>query len=269
MTDNAIQKVDIGWLAEFQEQDKSLDKLAAHRVLTRAQILQSNSKNRDAVKAYGEGAVIAVPGSHLIAKPDGGSFLFVPLFFFEQFITWKDINDNGDDPAIIDKSLEESSAVAKKARDKDARKEAYGDGYFYKHKEHLTFPGIIYGPEGHPLQGQTITLEFSGGEFWNGEAFCTAIAGRRANGRRVPSWAQVWEIRTAEHKNKNDQRWMGYEVSAPDPEVGLTIAPTDAAAFKVLHEELARQYKESALEVDYSDADAAEETEVESANLDD
>lgn len=263
-----IQKTDVSWLAEYQgEDDKSLDKMSQHRVLSRAQILQALSRNKEALKEHGQGAVISVPGSHLICDAKS-SFLFVPLFFFEEFIAWLDTNDPSGDSPIAERSFDERSELALKCRNKELRLEPYGDGLKKKNKEHLNFSGIIYGPEGHPLQDQPITLSFSGGEHWNGESFCSAISSRRVGGRRVPSYLQVWEMRTEEHTNKKGQSWHGYQFTAP-AEHSLLVDGTHAPGFKVLHEELARQYEDRTLEVDFSDADDSMESAPTSANLED
>lgn len=247
-TESSIKKVegvDPNFLAEYIEQDHSLDVLREHRVVPRLKIIQSPS---DAAlkRTFGEGACILRPGDVLICKyeEDPVSFGIVPVFFFIEFAKWQDLKATSG-PMVEERSFDPTSDLAKRARDVKRRFEIYPgqegidekEQCRYRYVEHLRFISIIYGD--HPLVGTPVTISFERGEFNQGKNFISAISLRRqiVNNKpiSVPLWAQVWAMKTTYREPDKSRKWYGFSFESADPSI---ILASEAPAFKSLHDEM-------------------------------
>jgi len=229
----------------YKEEDNSLDQVKKYRQLTRLKLIQGMSP-QELKKEFGEGAVLMQPGRAMVAEAEE-PFLFVPLFMFTEWCHWSDRDDDST-RAILDRTFDKESPLAKRSRDKDARFEKYSVGdteYKSRYVEHLCFPGLIYGDHQHSMT--PVTLSFEKGEFVQGNAFCSAIVMRRA-----PLYLNVFKLQSAVHTNGKNE-WFGFDFS--NPATGPFVSEEEAPAFKALNAEYIQQHADRTLEVDRSDAD--------------
>lgn len=249
----AIEKVGPASLANFIENDTSTASMASHRIIPRLKILQGLSPER-LKKQFGEGATIISPGDTLIAEPEG-KFYLVPLFFFEEFLTWGDRRDTGN-MALRARSFNPTSEVGKKARDARLREEEYPGGPAAKpfkmiHTHCLTFASIIYGD--HEQAGTCVSLTFQRGEFTKGRSFISAITSRRYNMKQAPLWSTVWEF-SVSTRERSGNRWNGFDFCAPS-EISPFIKDEEVAMFHEEHQKLKVAYEAQLLVTDYTEED--------------
>jgi hypothetical protein len=229
-----VEGVDPSFLAQYAEDDKSLDGMGEYRVLSALRIIQNTSK-KELKKAFGEGSVIIRPGDALVWAENDDPFLFVPQFFFVEFCKWSDLDDK-ESRNVLERTYNPTSDLAKRSRDPERRFEPYDghedrpdqDQWKYRYVEHLRFPGLIYGD--HPLAGTPTTLSFERGEFGQGKNFISAIKLRKQrveiDGEErnipVPLWSQVWSLKVG-HREIGSKQWFGFDfVPADIPLIGET-----------------------------------------------
>lgn len=250
-------------LPQGDAKDQSLVALKEYRIVPRLQVLQGLSP-QELKDRHGEGSVILMPGDTLVSKR-ATPFLFVPIFFFAEYITWRDRRDKSAQP-IEARSFKKDGAIAALSRDPKKRSEQYPGGpsekpWERRHTEHLCFTGLIYGE--HPLAGTLCVLQFQRGEFTTGRSFTNSIGMRRIEGRQVSLWMQVWEFSVLP-RSKNGNNWWGIQPAAPtnaDP----YIQAEEIVPMRALRYELAQAFEENRLIVDQEtggadDSEAAAET---------
>lgn len=236
------------YLAKFDAgSDHSTDALQEYRVLNRVKVIQAMTQ-QDFKRDFGEGAAVLVPVRQLVV-PNDSSFLFVPLFFYPEFIQWRDVNDKSGN-AIMVRTTDPTSEIARKARDANTRVEPYGDNSKFKYKfcEHLNFAGLIYG------DNTPVAISFSRGEFFTGRNFCTMIGMRKIGLNRAPLWMQVWQLKPT-MRNRNGHSWWGLEPTNPDEGSSPWIKETEVEMFQALYKELKEQFGTNNLGVDLSDSE--------------
>jgi hypothetical protein len=259
-TETAIKKVegvDPNFLAEYIENDHSLDTLREHRIVPRIKLIQSTTDNA-LKKQFGEGSAILRPGDVLVCKheEEPSNFEIVPIFFFVEFAKWQDLKSQSG-PMVEERSFDPSSDLAKRARNIKKRFEVYpgqeglaeNDQCRYRFVEHLRFISLIYGE--HPLVGTPVTLSFERGEFGQGKNFISAISLRRQvisdRSVAVPLWAQVWAFSPVYREPTKDKRWYGFKFEPSDPSI---IRPDEAEGMKTLHSEMKDLFEKQRLLVD-------------------
>lgn len=256
-TETAINKVNVNpnYLAQYIEQDDSLDSLKEYRTVPRFKIIQATTDS-ELKNNFGEGTVIVRPGDSMICKynDEPKSFLFVPLFFFPEWAKWRDLKGSG--PMILDRTHDPASEIARRSKDADTRKECYPgheamaekDRLYYAYVEHLRFVGVIYGD--HPLVGTPVTLSFERGEWGQGKNFISAVSMRRKSidGKPcpIPLWAQVWELGIVHHAPDATRKWYGFTFKAAEPSI---ISEEEAPAMQNLHLEFKELFKKQRLMV--------------------
>ena len=267
-TETAINKVPVNpdYLAQYIDEDNSLDTLMEHRTVPRFKIIQATS-DTDLIKNFGVGTVIVRPGDAMICKfeEEPKDFCFVPLFFFVEWAKWRDLKGSG--PMILDRTHNATSEIAQKSKNADSRRELYEgqenaqeiDKLYYSYVEHLRFIGVIYGD--HPLVGTPVTLSFERGEWGQGKNFISAISLRRQTinneSKPVPLWAQVWKLRTVHHAPDATRKWYGFHFESPEQSI---ILPEEAEAMQKLHVEFKELFAKQRLMVideEVTDADDA------------
>lgn len=251
---------DLGWLIEESAADESLQQLAEHRVLPRVKIIQALTRPelRD---RFSEGSAVLMPGEvEVCAKK--GKFLFVPVFFYNEFGILSDRKDQ-EAPMFLGKSLDEKSDIAVRARDRENRVESYGDGYEKRYVEIFNFPGFLYGD--HDLAGTAMSLSFMKGEFMTGKTWASSICLRKVGGQSVPLWAQVWEFTSTYHDKGPDKKWWGATPSNPSGEDPLYIRGDERDLFQGAHLEFKKLYQEQRLETDHEAGDHGESSSGEEA----
>ena len=246
------------WLAAYNEDDTSKQELKKHRLVPRLKILQGLSP--EALKdQFGEGSAILAPANAMVCRKRE-SFLFVPLFFFVEYIKWSDRNDK-ESLGIVERTFDQGSALARYAQDPNKREELYDPerptGYKYTYQEHLNFIGYIYGA--HELEGTEVAISFSKGEHRYGKAFVSACTLRDA-----PLWANVFELTIGQHSS-GDNVWWGIDFKNPEDPTKRFITAEEAPVFKEQFETLKRQFEEQTISTDFSDVDEDRQSEVSAA----
>jgi hypothetical protein len=252
-SESAVSKITPTFLEAIAADDTSLDDLKGYRVLSRIRVVQAMSDA--AVKeTCGEGAAILQPGNVLLAKAKQG-FRFVPLFFYPEFITWKDRRDQGGSP-IHQRSSDRAGEIAAMSRDPEQRWEPYpggpsSDPYKYRHVEHLNFAGMVYGGELHMTPA---AMSFAKGELNVGKNLCSAALLRKAGAHTAPLWSQVWEF-VPNTREAGGFQWWGLDFQNPT-QGEPWIAEDEVEDFKTLHEELKTLHEAQRLAVDQSEEKA-------------
>jgi hypothetical protein len=267
------------WLRSEAETDQggSLAGTEKYRVLSRVKVIQGTSKE-ELQNTYGIGGVILVPDMERVCKgpqAEGAteaekSFKFVPMLFFNEFTVQNDLKDTAS-PFIAERTFNDNSEIAKKARSADTRQERYGEldpntqqpKFQRRFVEHLCFIGVIYDHK-HPLAGRPICITFEKGEFGTGTRFITAFRNRRAGGHPVPLWAQVWCFRP-KLRQRGTNSWRGLDFFNP-PADELYIRQEEGPTFKEWHNRLSEELKEERLRVDHSGSEDEEVTATVSEN---
>lgn len=217
-------------------------------------IVQRQS-SQDLVDDFGMGAVILTPHNFLVADaPDpvpGPPILINPLLFWKEFCTWNDINLRGTAPAILDRSFDITSKVARKARNPNTYKETV-DGKTLMHVEHLNFLCRLINVPG--MEDQRVLFSFQRAEYKSGSKLCSLISMRKNGASKAPIYGCVFQLRVNTHRNSN-YSWYGFDVDNPHPEVGspwITDAEEYAMA-KAEHEEFNKLYKSGGIAATYDD----------------
>jgi hypothetical protein len=246
------------YLAALAKEDKSFVNMQEYRILPRLRLIQALSPD-DIKEELGEGSAGLFPGNTMVAT-QGTPFLFIPAFFYTEYVVWNDRDDNSK-PAIFARTFDKASDIALKAQNADARTEVYEGNFKRTYSAQLTFPGLIYGD--HPMRGTACSIVFARGEFTQGRNFCNATMMRRIGDSIAPLWTQVWEFIPAKHKNKKNQSWYGLDFRNP-PEPFIPEDMVDQ--MRSLHSELSELFDQQRLAVDMSDADS--ERTIEDGDLD-
>lgn len=270
--DTQIQKVagNPDYLAAYVADDTSTQALRDYVVVPRVKILQSMS-SQELKKQHGEGSVVIMPGNALVCTLEQ-SFQFNPRLFWTEWCLWSDLRDEQSD-AILARSYDPSSEIAKRAADKKMRYDVYPghenkserERWTKRYVQHLCFAGNIYGD--HALAGTPCVVSFEKGEFFTGRNFISAISLRRMvikvgdEERRVnvPLWAQVWTLKPAggDNRKANGGSWFGFDFS---PGVPPTIKESEAQEARANHLELAKLHEEQRLVVDAGGRDEEDTT---------
>lgn len=263
-TESEIQVVNPAFLSAYVEQDNSLKALKEYRVVGRLSIVQAMHPG-EIKTMHGEGSAIILPdNTRLITKEE--SFLFVPLFFCTEFIQWRDRNDKSG-LAIVNRTYDATSEVARKARSMDTMLETYPGGtpakpWQYTFSEHLNFIGFIY-DRGDMAP---VAISFSRGEFKTGKSFASKIFGRKIPGtsNTAPLWAQVWSFGIEPHKNKKGNEWWGFSIGNPEQPF---IKESEAASFKMFAEEFQKAYADNTMGVNMDGENVHEEEVVDTGAM--
>ena len=249
----ALTKVAPSWLSEAAQGDTSVDSLAQYKTLPRLNVLQGMS-DPGLKDKFGEGSVIVRPGDVLVIDKHG-SFDFVPLINFTEYIAWNDRQDKSQ-PAIQARTFDPAGDIAARCRDSARRTEMYGPPdpkgvlpFTRRFVEHLCFGGVIYG--NHPLVSVEVSFNFSRAEFARGTAFVNAILMRRVNGSPAPLWAQVWRFNVGIRNNQKG-RWYGLDYNCPE---NPWIEEALVGKFRETHVALKELLAKQRLLVDRADED--------------
>jgi len=253
-----VNGIDPALLASYIEEDASLVGMEQYRIVPRLKVIQSMTSN-DLKQKFGEGSLIVRPGDIEVWNKDSDPVSFVPLFFCTEFCKWADLADKGS-RAMVERSYDPTSHVAKAARDEDLRYEEYPDQekkkdkdkWYFRYVEHLRFLGIIVGD--HELSGQYVTLSFERGEFGQGKNFISAVMMRKikietengSSSMKAPLWTQVWDLSVG-FRDQGDKKWYGIDYA---PAEESTIPFEDFEQFKSYHEELKELFDKQRLLVD-------------------
>jgi len=247
---------------EDEVDDTSLDVMRDHRILPRLKVVQGTSK-QELIEQFGAGSVIVQPGNIEVVKKEV-SFLAVPVLFFVEYCKWSDLKDE-ESPAVVDRTFDPTSELAKISRDAKKREEVYqGDEdakkpKIWRYVEHLNFVCFIYN-EDSALRGEPVVQSFSRGEYGTGQGFINACSMRRS-----PLWSQVWQVKPAYRDKGAERKWYGLDWTAPPEDIGPHIKADQKDFFKDAHVAFKDLQEKKRLIVDHSekeDSDVEEAVEV-------
>lgn len=263
------------WLVEAARDDTSKEALKEHLILPQLRIVpsQPGERMKQYKEQYGEGALVVTPGGTALAPHDTWVKV-VPVFMFTEYRKWSDREDT-DSGAVLERTFDPTSDVAKRAKQESLRSEPYGDmhrmvkgqvkPFMFQYIEHICFTIMPY--DAGPLRGMPMVLEFQRGSHWKGEEFASSALMRHENGLSLPLWTQVWEIQTRTVTKKGYTWWM---IEYRNCENGqLRIGDDEADTFRSTHVLNKESYESKNLVVDLSEADDAEARAVEAEVVDD
>jgi len=240
--------------------DTSLVKMENQRLIPRALMVQALSS--DELKAqFGEGSLVIASASAVLAEKEQ-SFHVVPLFYFDEYITWRDRRDKTGQP-IIARTFDDNHEIAILSETPAKRVELYDGGppenpWKMHHAHHRNFACMVYGD--HQLGGTSVVLSFAKGEAMSGVNWINACLTRKIAGQSAPLWSQVWKLSVVKKTNKHGNKWWGLVASAPDG--SLWITEEEGPAFQQLHLDLKKDYEKQLLVVDHGEGEAEAEAEV-------
>lgn len=230
-----VENLDVGYLAEYAEEDQSLEGLEEYFIPQVLKKLEATSRQTELVQEYGAGSVILTPLNTCVWKQGDEPFKFVPILFIPIVRKWNDLRDP-EGPNVLETSFDTTSNIARISRDPERRNsEEYSSGLHYQYVEHLTFIGVLY--DGINAGAQCV-LSFERSGYFKGKGFLTAIQSRRCtiNGKSVkqPLWSQIWGIELLPQKNRLGN-WFGFNYKVVTPSV---IEQQYVEPFKEMHVKL-------------------------------
>lgn len=228
----------------------------------RAKVVQAQS-GPPLSDMFHPGDVIAVPIMQMIAPmnaDDGTLFVIVPVFFYPEWCQWNPLELKGTAPAIVARSLDPRSDLARKCKDSTKFREPHPEmpGLFVRNVEHLNFVCSLMSNDS--MFGMPLILSFSRGEHRSGSNFAALIRLRKAPMYGCQFVAQVPKKKRANQKGQ----WFGIDIMNP-PE-GIDSYVRDEELFKSLQAEYERMrdaHARGVLVVDHdedSTVDVAEST---------
>lgn len=161
---------------------------------------------------FPKGTVILRPVDIQIASV-GQSFKFIPLMQFTEYVTWAPIEMKGQVPAILDRTFDQRTELARKATDANRWIES---GYNFngkkidkvRHVEHIVFIVQLYE---HPAGELTAALSFARAEHKTGRSFASLLKMRNAD-----AFGCIFEAMVPTEPRKNEKgSWYGLNISNP------------------------------------------------------
>jgi hypothetical protein len=197
MTDKDKQMTTIGdssFLAELAEGDKSLENLERDRVLPRLVQIQSTSKE-EFKELYGEGTLVLMPGGMDVCQRQE-RLPVIPIFYWKSWETFADNRDKNS-PKSLAKSQDPRGTIARKAANPETRFEQYEGGppkepFKMAHVEQLNF--VVQVDRENAITGETLSVRWQKGDWYGGQDFLNGILQKKADGKKIPMWAQRWVL---------------------------------------------------------------------------
>lgn len=232
-------------------QDGSLadvnDALKEHRIVNRLAIVQAASSGLK--KQFEEGSVV-IPNADTLVFDKEGSVDFIPVFFFQEFIKWRDRKDKSDEPAIVEKTSDPQSELAEMCRDADRRMEPYpnDEKLRFRNTHHLNFVVML---TSGPCAGEICALSFHRSMFYDGKKFIGAIQMRKMPTDQglvsAPMFFTQWKLAVEERSN-DEGEWFVFKVAQAEQ----PWAPKEhLMALKEAHDSMKKEFNERTLGVDH------------------
>ena len=232
--------------------DHSLDGVKQYVRPPRIKVIQATS-DQNLLATFGVGSTVLVPDNLLIMEPardEKGNvtagntppFLFTPIFFFNEFCLWNPIQMKGKLPAIRDRSFDQNSDVAIRARNFKDRTMPCPEAPEYNcvFCEHMNFIVHVHGQKEHCI------LTFSRGEFKAGTNFAALL-----KMRSTPLYAGIFAANLVPRKNDKGS-WYGLDISNPSD--GSPYVGEEAfQLYQKFYKEYAELYSERKIDVVYED----------------
>tara|TARA_Y100001938_G_scaffold125666_2_gene176840 strand:+ start:977 stop:1804 length:828 start_codon:yes stop_codon:yes gene_type:complete len=222
---------------------EGLDEISKYQTTPRLTLIQGQS-SPERKEQFGEGGVCIMPDNVGIAEP-GEEFTVVPLVFWVTWEVWSDINDPTL-PMVCESTMDETSDIARRAKNADLREEVYGDRSEYR-KNYIECLNFIVAIDGGPSDGTIATLTFSKGEHYAGSKLCSFL-----KRRKVPIYGNRIALKS-QARTRNNRSWWGLEFNNPADGNAFVTSKEKFEEFQAMHRELADLMRTSSLSVNRED----------------
>jgi hypothetical protein len=204
--------------------------------------------------AFNAGDVIAMPQMLLLKameyvnnKPvdDITPLTFVPVFWFPEWCTWNPIALKGTEPAVLERTLDPNSPLAKKSKSKATWTEDHPTlaGHKVRHVEHLVFVVVL---DNGPMAGVPMTHSFMRGEHNTGSALLSL-----ARMRKAPLYVQRFQMTVSQRTNQQGS-WYGFNPSNVSVEgVSPWVEESSVGNYRSMYEDLKQAYDANLLQADH------------------
>lgn len=259
---NEVAPVEPGAIAvpDFMAADKGMGTEVLSQFVRPPYLKIVKNMSKETKKLFGEGSAVLMPNKQLIVEA-GGSFQFVPLFFFVEYCAMNPWQLKDTLPMVRERSFDRDSALARKCRGgpktwKEPCPEDPEGKLNISNREVLNFIVALKDVE---LVKQPVVMSFMGGEHKPGRLLSALIQGRNA-----PLFGCVFRATTALHQYAGDNEDWGLNFENGDP--AFVTDPEEYAIYKESHLELTKQHDSGLVDVTYSEPEASDVKDESAAN---
>lgn len=245
--------------------NEGLDELTKFIRPARVKIIQPTA-TKEFAEQFAPGDVVLVPMRQKVCSLKG-TFHFVPLLFYAEWICWNPLETRGTLDSIRARSLDPESEIARMARDFKAKtqqpcpempKSPDGKPLNLRYLEHLNFVVQIIDPPG--MNTLPVVLTFCSGEHRSGSNFAAL-----AKARGAALFANQFAA-TVRRRDGKKGTWFGIDVENPTTIPAFVQDEKMFAAYHTLHNDLKKALNEQRLLVDMDDSTGDAEQTVDLQN---
>lgn len=195
-------------------------------------------------------AIARLPYDGTKASERGEIFTFVPVFWFAEFCQWNPIELKGSEPAIIQRTLDPASDLARKCSNKDTWYEPHPTRPDLKVRncEHMVFAMLIDGVS----DVMPVVHAFRTAEWRTGSQLLTMSKMRRA-----PLYAQRFEASVSKRVNSKGD-WYGLDIQNAREDLNPWVAADKIETYREVYLELKEAHAANLLQVNYDDDEGAD-----------
>lgn len=193
--------------------------------------------------------------------PDAENFprvRFVPIFFYPEYCQWNPIKLKGTVPAIVSRSTDPNSQLAKLCKNSNTWKQPYpldpnNSELVVRNVEHLNFLVSLQNcPDIRPTE--LVLLSFQRGTHYAG----TNFAGLQQQ-RRAPLFGCIFDLRVIYPPPRNGFQFFQPEISNPTEGAAFVEDKASYEAYRDLNKSYTELHKNSLIVADYDDPEEAAE----------
>lgn len=186
-------------------------------------------------------------------------FSFVPILYYVEYCAWNPLELKGVENAILERTYDERSLLAMKARNPDKRSEPKlgqdgqqmktkdGKPLFVKNVEHLNFVVLIDPP--HEFEMIPVILTYSRAEHRAGSRLMTLAIQRKA-----PLYGCRFQATVRKRENLQGF-WYGIDCDNPQAPLNPWVDQADYPKYLAAHGEFKRIFDEKRLQTGYEDVE--------------
>jgi len=228
-------------------------------------IIQKSSSD-DLLEKFDKGDLIIRPADALVASYNNGNpdkFLFTPIIYWREFVTWAPLTLKGQVPAVLGTTRDENSALARKAMDATLREEEIqyeGMTFTANHVAHLNFLFIIQNNDA--MGFEPALFSFCRGEYVTGTKFASMIKQCHA-----PIFSRIYEGQVSPTPRSNQKgSWYGLDINNPTDDISPWVDSDLYAQYKDLYEKFSISLKSDNIKTDYESSESSESDESDGYN---
>ena len=253
--------------------DTGTDKLKQYQRPGRVKVVHKMAGEK-ILKSFGHGDIIVVPTGLRVSTIDrddkgnpadeGKPFHFVPVGFYVEWCLWNDIKSKGSAPAVLARSMDPKSKIARLAQSPDTwiADHPTAAGLKVRYVEHLNFIVLLLDAEEAPAT--PTVMSFFKGSHEQGVQLSTLINLRSP----APMYGCVFEGRAGRGPNTSEDYYVIYP-SNPSEESGVKpfLEQADYEFARDTYKELAELVSTNEISVDFEDDDETIDVMSESAEV--